>query len=59
MPAKSQAQRRFFGMVEHNPAIAKERGIDMPKQSMHDFAATPDKGLPDRAPKRRKFYGEK
>lgn len=48
MPAKSVAQRRFFGMMEHNPEMAKKRGIDMSKEQMHDFAATSEKGLPDR-----------
>lgn len=49
MPAKSVKQRRFMGMMEHNPQMAKARGINMSKQQMHDFAATPEAGLPMRA----------
>lgn len=51
MPAKSIAQRRFFGMLEHNPAMAKAKGINMTHQQMHDFAATKDKGLPKKVRK--------
>ena len=51
MPAKSIAQRKFFGMLEHNPGMAKAKGIKMTKQQMHDFAATKDKGLPKRVKK--------
>ena len=48
MPATSQAQRRFFGWAEHNPEQAKAEGVlpKMDKEQMHDFAATPEKGLP-------------
>lgn len=27
MPAKSKAQMRFMKMIEHNPEMAKEKGI--------------------------------
>lgn len=46
MPATSVAQRKFFGMLEHHPEMAKEKGIHMTHQQMHDFAATKDTGLP-------------
>ena len=46
MPSVSVAQRHFFGMLEHNPGMAKERGINMTKSQMHDFASTKEKGLP-------------
>ena len=61
MPAVSKAQQRFFGWAEHNPDKAKAEGkaIGMSQQQMHDFAATPQKGLPQRAPKKRQYYGEK
>lgn len=49
MPATSKAQRRFFGMLEHNPGMAKKRGINMTHEQMHDFAATKEKGLPQYA----------
>ena len=58
MPAVSKKQRRFFGMLEHNPAMAREKGVDMTRQQMHDFAATKEKGLPEQTPSRkRKYYG--
>ena len=51
MPATSKAQQRFFAMLEHTPGMAKARGIHMTKSQMHDFAATPRKGLPEHAKK--------
>lgn len=57
MPAKSKAQRRMFGWLEHNPGAAKAKGINMTKSQMHDFAATKESGLPERkkpAPKKGK-----
>lgn len=60
MPSVSKAQRRFFGWAEHNPAQAKAEGkaTGMTHQQMHDFAATPEKGLPARKKPGRKYYGE-
>jgi hypothetical protein len=46
MPAVSKSQRRFFGMIDHNPEKRKELGIS--KQAAHDYAATKEAGLPDR-----------
>lgn len=53
MPSESKAERRFFGWAEHNPAQAKAEGKlpDMTKAQMHDFASTPEKGLPERKKK--------
>lgn len=78
MPANSVAQQRLFGLAEHDPEklYAKNQGLQsMPKSTLHDFAATPTKGLPMHAPAvtksprvagpkmpsvgRRKYYGEK
>ncbi len=50
MPAVSKAQRRFFGMCEHEGG--KNCPKDMSKRQMHDFAATKEKGLPERKRKR-------
>jgi hypothetical protein len=47
MPAVSQKQARYFRYVEHNPAAAKKSG--MSHQQLHDYAATPDAGLPEQA----------
>lgn len=57
MPAKSSAQRRFFGLCEHRPDKARSACPDMSKSQMHDFAATKEKGLPkkvDYAAKRKR-----
>jgi hypothetical protein len=63
MPAVSVKQRRFFGWAEHHPEQAKAEGVypsGMTHGQMHDFAATPEKGLPKQAPapRKRKYYGE-
>lgn len=57
MPAVSRAQRRYMGMIEHDPAKLKASG--MTKQQAHDFAATKEKGLPLHVPKannKRRYY---
>ena len=46
MPAVSKAQRKFFGMLEHNPGMAKKRGIKMTHAQMHEYASTSEKNLP-------------
>jgi hypothetical protein len=49
MPAKSIAQRQVMGIAEHHPEklYAKNKGLlKMSKSQLHDFASTPDKGLP-------------
>jgi len=49
MPGTSVAQRQFFGWAEHHPDQAKAEGkypSAMSHSRMHDFAATPEKGLP-------------
>ena len=54
MPATSAAQRRLFAIAEHHPdqLRSKNKGLaDLPQKTLHDFAATPEKGLP-----RRKTY---
>jgi hypothetical protein len=51
MPATSQKQARYFRWLEHAPDAAAERKKSgMTHQQMHDFAATPDRGLPKQAP---------
>jgi hypothetical protein len=46
MPAKSKAQQRFMAMAEHNPTALYGPKPNMTHQQLHDFAATPTKGLP-------------
>ena len=48
MPAGSIAQRKFFAIMEHHPEEARAKRINMTKSQMHDFASTPEKGLPYR-----------
>ncbi len=53
MPATSIAQRRLFAIAEHSPSKLKNKKIlgSMDKEDMHDFAATPEKGLPEHSAK--------
>ena len=49
MPAKSKAQRIVFAIAEHHPdeLYRKNKGLaDLPKSTLHEFAATKEKGLP-------------
>jgi Protein of unknwon function (DUF3008) len=46
MPAVSGAQQRFMAMVEHDPSKLQGKMPSMTHQQLHDFAATPRKGLP-------------
>ena len=49
MPSVSQAQAILMSIAEHNPSAVsrKNRGVlGMSRQQLHDFAATPRKGLP-------------
>jgi hypothetical protein len=52
MPAKSVAQRRFFAMCEHGVHVRGQCPKGMTKQQMHDFAATPEKNLPQKVKKK-------
>jgi len=49
MPAESKAFRRAAAIAEHEPGKLnkKNRGLlSMPKSQLHDFAHTPEKGMP-------------
>ena len=48
MPAKSQAQANLFRAAEHGAGfgMAKKLRGSMTLAAMHDFSATPSKGLP-------------
>jgi hypothetical protein len=51
MPAPSKAIRRAAAIAEHNPSELYERnkGLrSMSKSELHDFAATKEKGLPEK-----------
>lgn len=52
MPAVSQAQATAMRIAEHAPGKLYKRNrslLGMSKGQLHDFAATPSKGLPKRA----------
>jgi hypothetical protein len=54
MPATSKAQRRAMAIAEHHPGelYKRNRGVlKMSHSQLHDFAATKDKGLPERKKK--------
>jgi len=49
MPAKSKASQKAFAIAEHEPdkLYARNKGmLKMSHQQLHEFAATPRKGLP-------------
>ncbi len=51
MPAASIAQRRMFAIAEHHPGelYARNRGLaKLGKKTLHEFAATSERGLPER-----------
>lgn len=52
MPANSKAQRELMAIAEHHPdqVNPKNRGVlQMSHDQLHDFAATPEKKLPQYA----------
>jgi len=53
LPSTSVAQRRLFAIASHHPEqlYDKNKGLaKLPHQTLHDFAATSEKGLPKRVP---------
>ena len=49
MPAQSKAQQRLFAIAEHAPQelYARNKSLaKLPKQTLHDFAATKRSKLP-------------
>ena len=51
MPAVSVKQREFMAICEHDPQHAKGKCPNMTQQQFHDYASTPEAGLPMRAGK--------
>ena len=50
MPSLSKAQQKLFGIAEHNPEAlhAENKGLaDLPHKTLHEFAATKTKDLPE------------
>lgn len=61
MPSVSKRQRRAVAIAEHHPEelYSRNKGLlGMTHEQLHDFAATPESGLPERrrahAPKRKR-----
>lgn len=57
MPAKSKAMQKLMAIAEHMPSKVqtKNKGVlKMSKQELHDYAATPTKGLPQKVKKAKK-----
>lgn len=57
MPAKSRAQQAAMAIAEHSPSKLRpeNRGLlSMSQEQLHDFAATPTKGLPKYAGAKKK-----
>ena len=51
MPAKSIAQQKLMAIAKHSPSkvFPENKGVlEMPKESLGDFASTSLKGLPQR-----------
>ena len=53
MPAKSKAQKKFFGYQEGLMAAGKKPTVNMSKSQIDDFAKGSGKGLPARKTKRK------
>lgn len=55
MPATSKAFRRLAAIAEHHPeeVSPKNRSVlHMSRQQLHDYAATPEKSLPEHVKKK-------
>ena len=56
MPSRSKAERIAMAIAEHHPnqLYARNRGLlKMSHTQLHDFAATPEKGLPYKKKKKK------
>ena len=58
MPAVSKAQQEAMAIAEHNPGKLNKGNksmLNMTGKQLHDFAATPTKGLPAKVGKKKGF----
>jgi hypothetical protein len=56
MPATSKAMRQATAIAEHHPEKLYKRNrslLRMTHRQLHDFAATSEKGLPERKKKKK------
>lgn len=59
MPAESKAQRIVMAIAEHHPEELNEKNkgvANMSHKQLHDFAATPEKGLPAHVHKHASYH---
>jgi len=57
MPSVSVAQRKLMGLALHHPENVKKKNRGILKMSgvaLHEFATTPEKGLPYKKKKKRR-----
>lgn len=55
MPAVTKAQRRLMAIAKHHPEKVYKRNrsvLKMTGKQLHDFAVTPEKGLPTQRKKK-------
>jgi hypothetical protein len=58
MPAESKAQRIAMAIAEHHPEdlYPENKGLaKMTHKQLHEFAETPEKGLPEHVHKKAKY----
>lgn len=54
MPAESVKERKAMAIAEHHPEELYKRNrslLNMTHKQLHEFAATPEKGLPEKKKK--------
>lgn len=62
MPAKSKKMRQAMSIAEHHPEKLYSRNKGMLKMShgqLHDFASTPEKGLPNKVSAQKRFENKR
>ena len=60
MPAVSKTQRVAMAIAEHEPGklYTRNKGLKkMSKSQLHDYASTPEKGLPKKKKKKKRKHG--
>ena len=57
MPSVSVSQRRLMALAEHHPAEVYKKNksiLHMKNVALHDYASTPESGLPYKKKKKRR-----
>lgn len=58
MPAVSKAQQAYMAVAEHEPSKLRGKKPKMNRGQLHDFAATPTKGLPEHSDRSRAGFSD-